>query len=152
MRRMGWLERCLFILACIVAALAIMLVCLRQSHGGPLRSRIKAWRPTLTASIDKTTCRVGETVTVTYRAGDGATACRANVSRWAMFVGRSDGILLPTEGQYTVTPTEVGEIVTNITAYKRLFDFNHSGGDDPHAGPDGKRRTVTKFFTIMVVP
>ncbi len=108
---------------------------------GPLRP----WRPTLKMSIDKPTLRLGETATVTYSAGGGATACRANVTHWAMFVGKSDGILLPTAGQYTITPEVEGEYVTNLTAYLRILDLNRSGG------PDGRRRTVTLWIKIEVV-
>lgn len=127
----------------IVALVALIAVCLvGYSEGRPPR----AWRPTIEAAIDKTTCRVGETVTVTYRCSEGSTGCRANVTKWAMFVGKSDGDLIPLAGQYTFSPVEVGPLVTNITAYKRTLDLNGSGG------PDGRRRTQTVYFEINALP
>ncbi len=141
MNRISRFELCLVVLVWL-GVLAFWAFCARPAHGWPLGRG--GWRPTLIASIDKTTIKPGETVTVTYQCGNGATACRANVSHWAMIVGKSDGELIPLEGKYTVTPTEVGELVTNITAYKRAFDLNRSGG------PDGRRRTETLWFKITV--
>lgn len=101
------------------------------------------WNPWVEASQDKEQIKLGETVHVEYQCFN-ATACRRDVTHWARFIGKSDGVVMPLQGSYDVTPDKVGEFTTTITAYKRFFDLNHSGG------ADGTRRSFTKTLKINV--
>jgi len=106
---------------------------------------LNPWRPTLTASVDKSVIHLGESFTVTYST-EYATSVQRDATHWGWVVGQSDGIILPLSGSYTLTPTEVGEFTTTIRAFRRNRDLNF----DERA--DGGRRSATKRLAVQVTP
>ncbi len=120
-------------------ALILCLIGLSQTAvGGP-------WRPTLTASADKTTVRPGETITVTYSTSN-ATGGLYFIHQLGEWIGLSDGISLPLpSGSFTSTPAIPGEYVIRIMAVRRLTDLNQSGQSE------GRRRAVIVEIPIKVV-
>jgi len=110
-------------------------------HGGPFRP----WRPSLSATIDKTQLHLGESATVTYST-ENATSVQCHITHLARFFGESDGTVIPLSGTYTVTPTEVGTWVEHLRAFRRARDINGDGR------ADGSRRSVGVTFEIEVSP
>lgn len=106
--------------------------------GGPIRS---GRRPSVTAAVDRPAIKLGESATVSYACGGGATSCQRDITVWEP---RTDGVILPLVGKYTVTPKEAGTFTTTVTAFKRRRDLNGDGR------ADGPRRSTTISVTVTV--
>jgi len=124
----------------IVAILMASLLLESLVFAGPFRP----WRPTLHADLSASSIRVGESVTVTY-SSEHATGAMRDWTQLRPFIGRSDGIVIPTQGSYSHTPTEVGTFTTRLTATRRAVNLNHNGKQE------GWRRAVIIEFTVEVL-
>lgn len=144
------MKRLPLFLSIVVFVLALLVVASGAVFGGePLtktvRSPLRPWRPTLTATISATSIKLGENVPVVYTTKN-ATSCMRDWTQLRPFIGRSDGIVIPTQGGYTHTPTEVGTFTTRLMATRRLGNLNHNGKQE------GWRRAVIIEFEVEVTP
>jgi len=129
--------------------LALLVAASSAVFGEPLtkqvRSPLRPWRPTLTATISATSIKLGESVTVEYTTNH-ATSCMRDWTQLRPFIGRSDGIVIPTQGSYTHYPSQVGTFATRIMATNRAANLNHNGKQE------GWRRAVILEFEVEVRP
>lgn len=144
MRRHGlYVAIAVFTLALLVVASGAVFG--SESLTKQVRSPLRPWRPTLTATISATSIKLGETVGVTYTT-EHATSCMRDWTQLRPFIGRSDGIVIPTQGSYTHYPSQVGTFATRIMATNRAANLNHNGKQE------GWRRAVILEFEVEVRP
>jgi hypothetical protein len=132
-----------FVLALVFFAAGLL--CGGEPLTKQVRSPLRPWRPALTATISSTSIWLGESIHVAYSTKN-ATGCLRDWTQLRPFIGRSDGIVIPTQGSYTHTPREVGTFTTRMMATRRLGNLNGNGREE------GWRRAVILEFEVEVRP
>ncbi len=106
------------------------------------------WKPTLHATIDRSTIVHGETAHISYNSPD-ATGAAYNITQYGEIIGWADGVSIPvsaTSRTLQITPALPGTFVLTIVVAKRRLNLNQD-----LATVEGHRRTTPISFPITVL-